>query len=181
MTHQGSTKALLLTLGLGAFTLGLTGCGSERLVGATAVDPRQISGAIDEVSPTLLGNPTADMTLARSVAIDGAVGGVIAVGRIRVTFPAGAFSGVRTITVVDASAAFVDCHLYPEGLTFSVPVSLELDLAGTAADALDATVFWYDPETATWVDIDGDYVEGGHTVVTRLAHFSSYRGNRAGW
>jgi hypothetical protein len=116
-----------------------------------------------------------------SFTVDGSVGAELVVGRFTLLIPAGAFEGSRQITVEDANNGFVECHLYPEGLQFDVPVTLTMDLSGSSADRTDATIYWLDKRADFWVDLGGTYVTADHKVWVKLAHFSEYRGGRAGW
>lgn len=123
--------------------------------------------------------PTGPMTV--SQVIDGSVGGQITLGRFTLTIPAGAFSGTRPITVEDPNNGYLECHLYPEGATFDVPVFLTIDLVSTALDVSDATIYWFDPQSGEWLDQRAAYSSGEHKVTASLHHFSAYRGGRAGW
>lgn len=117
-----------------------------------------------------------------SATIDGAQGGVITNGRYRLIFPAGAFPGTQTITIEDPCNGYVECHLYPEGLTFAKQVKLQVSLIGTTGmGEHGATIYWYDPVAGSWVDIGGSYAAPVQSVVARLDHFSIYRSGRAGW
>lgn len=117
-----------------------------------------------------------------SATIDGSRGGSITNGRYRLIFPAGAFPGTQTITIEDPGNGYVECHLYPEGLTFAKQVILQVSLLGTTGmGEHGATIYWYDPVAGSWVDIDGSYVAPTQSVVARLDHFSIYRSGRAGW
>jgi hypothetical protein len=116
--------------------------------------------------------------------IDGSVGGTVQVGRYTLVFPPGAFLGTQTITVSESLAPYVGCKLGPEGLQFKVPVTLKMNLQGSSIDDAAATIFWLNNAMGggtTWVNIGGSYDAQNHTVVTLLAHFSEYRGGRAGW
>jgi len=121
------------------------------------------------------------VALSTSADVDGAVGGTLSVGRITLTFAPGAFSGTKTITIYDTSNGGVSCQLYPEGLQFSQPVTLQMQLVGTSLDDSTATVDWFNPNAGSWVGIGGNYQSPDHSVVANLQHFSTYRGSRAGW
>jgi len=117
-----------------------------------------------------------------SATIDGSRGGVITNGRYRLHFPAGAFAGTQTITIEDPANGYVECHLYPEGLTFDKQITLQVNLLGTTGMGEHAaTIYWYDPVAGSWVDIGGAYVAPAQSVVAKLDHFSIYRSGRAGW
>jgi hypothetical protein len=122
-----------------------------------------------------------------SASINGAVGGTVTCGRFTLTFAPGAFSGVQTITILDTTAPYVECRLLPEGLPFSAPVTLAIDLKGTTGPDSNLSVFWYDPAAPAlmpWVDVGGQYNISKKTLTTVLAHFSTYRPGslgRAGW
>lgn len=164
---MGSIGKLARTgiLGAGALVAWIgVGCGDDR-ARTDILDPPPSS----QEEPTVV-----------SQVIDGAVGGVITNGRYIVRLSPGAFTGQRTIEVVDPHAEDLRCVLYPEGLYFDAPVSVEIDLTGTGADVPGMTVEWWDPVGEAWVDMGGQYVAPEHSVVCPLEHFSAYR-PRAGW
>lgn len=186
----------------------LGGCGIESNLdplnpAPPASDGQFFRDADDAAAPMVLGDkkpkgpkggstpeaPEAESTVAPaddshsvSAIIDGSRGGTVTNGRYRLVFPAGAFEGTETITIEDANNGYVECHLYPEGLTFSKPVTLQMSLMGTTGIGdSQATVYWHDPIAGTWVDIGGSYVAPAQSVVAYLEHFSEYRSGRAGW
>jgi hypothetical protein len=117
-----------------------------------------------------------------SVKIDGALGGVVSNDRITLVIPPGAFAGSRVISLdVQNANGFIECHLFPEGLKFDRPVVLSMSLLNTTGDQQGSTIYWYDPDTGTWVDMQGSYLAPAHGVVASLQHFSTYRAGRAGW
>ena len=89
------------------------------------------------------------------------------------TIPPGAFQGTKTITLQCASGNQLEVVCLPEGLQFSIPVRLEMNVAGTEVDAANATIYWYDPTHNTWVDMHGTYQSGKHAVTAQLPHFST--------
>jgi hypothetical protein len=111
--------------------------------------------------------------------INGSTGGTIENGRFSVTFAPGAFSGSRRIELIDSTDEYLECQLFPEGIYFTAPVVLTVDLEGTNGDDQSTTVYWNDDDT--WVDVGSWYSSGEHTVSTDLDHFSEYRPGRAGW
>lgn len=126
-------------------------------------------------APAAAASPTA-------ITVDGAAGAVLTAGRFRLTIPPGAFEGTRTIRLEPGTGTYIECRLYPEGLTFDVPVTLSMDLDGTTgATDRDATIYWHDPVAGSWVDIGGTYTSADRSVSAPLEHFSDYRAGRAGW
>jgi hypothetical protein len=72
------------------------------------------------------------------------------------------------------------CELEPHGITFLVPVQLEMDLSGLDwAPYTDWTDYWLNEETGLWERQTGIF--GGDKIVDSLSHFSSYVAGRAGW
>ena len=200
--HQISRRALAFS---GLFTLGLAlilgGCAGDRS-SSTGSAPASPADAIffvdssarvcpeaqgkggtkgstggDDGTATFAGASAPSVT----VTIDGSKGGSLALGRYSLTVPAGAFPGTENITLEVANNGYVECHLYPEGLTFDVPVLLTMDLQATVGNDRGATIFWHDTTTDTWVDQSGVYRLLDKTVTAELHHFSDYRAGRAGW
>ena len=208
MSRSSLKRAAIAAAAILVSLLALGGCGSESNLdplnpAPPAADGQFFRNASDAALPLVLGQgngkapkggatpevPEAESEIAAaagahsvSATIDGAVGGVVTNGRYRLVFPAGAFEGTETITIEDANNGYVECHLYPEGLTFSKRVMLQMSLRGTTGIGdSQATVYWHDPVAGTWVDIDGSYVAPAQSVVAFLEHFSDYRSGRAGW
>lgn len=123
-------------------------------------------------------------TTASSGEIDGSVGGTVRSGRWTVVIPAGAFSGVGSVTVTSADNKSVVCDLdiKPGNLNkFSVPVELIFSTSGLDVDPATFTIYWYDSETKKWVDVHGTGDRGKQTVTALLDHFPIYCTGRAGW
>jgi hypothetical protein len=120
-------------------------------------------------------------SLTRSALIDGGKGGTLSVGRWRVLVPAGAYSGIGTITVTvpDTSVAKCDLFISPSSLNnFQEKVDLRYRWT-SADDAKTHDMRWWNPTTKTWVVIES-WPEGSE-VCAPLRHFSSYWSGKAGW
>ena len=165
-----------LAFGIMAATLIVSGCSSDRQGNPLA--PAGSNPDLRQPSPTTL---DAGGIISRSKDIDGAVGGTVGNGRFSLTIPAGAFVGTRTISVQVSAHGPLQVVCQPEGLVFSVPASLTLNVAGTGIDASNATIFWWNPTTLAWVDMGGVYQSGKHQVTAAIPHFSTYKGGRSGW
>jgi hypothetical protein len=198
MTRHARTTVKLLALTAVALVLGLAGCGTDRSVApptqAMGIDGGQWAQATaapgTNPSAKGTGNGNAwgagerNRDFSVSIPIDGAVGGVVSLGRCTLTLPPGAFEGTQTITMECDDAGGLECRLYPEGLQFSQPVQLTMLLLGAPIDGPGATIYWWDPMAGSWVDMMGTYNPKGHTVTADLHHFSTYspgKGGRAGW
>jgi hypothetical protein len=200
MRHTPSTILLGLMICLSLSLLVLAGCSSDRtqnpatpsqspaepewLTVNGAWEPQAVAlGAVkaNAKSGSQAGNPPSTPPGHRSAEIDGAVGGTVTEGRFTLYFPPGSFVGTQLITINDQSGPYIECDLEPEGLQFSAPVTLTVDLAGINGEIGSISVFWYNPDTTNWYDINGAYDLNSHTVSATLAHFSLYRSGRAGW
>jgi hypothetical protein len=198
MAGRTFTIHRLLTLAVVSFLLLAGGCSTDRSAapGSPILSSDQdiwvrdlASGGVGPLAqgvkpPT--GGSTAGSVAAASalslVNIDGAVGGIVSNDRITVQFPPGAFPGKRNISLDSRNVdGFIECHLFPEGLTFDKPVLLSMSLLNTTGDMQGTTIYWYDPATGTWVDMLGAYDPSTHGVVAKLGHFSTYRAGRSGW
>lgn len=198
MTLRTPATHGLLTLMVASALLGAGGCGTDRQAapGSPVVSADQDIWVRDLASiglaplaqgqkPPSGSGPAADATgvnAPSSARIEGEVGGFVSNDRITVVFPPGAFRGSRVISLdVQNTNGYIECHLFPEGLTFDLPVDLSMSLLNSTGDSQSTTVYWYDPDTDTWVDMQGAYDPSAHDVVAKLHHFSTYRAGRAGW
>ena len=118
-------------------------------------------------------------------------------GRFRLAVPPGAFPGKGTIsmTMEDSTVMVVDVEITPTDLNdFTVPVSLALDTSGADVTTDTVSIYWYDPENKTWVEMscDKDLSDDPEVqdpilttetrgLLTNLSHFSRYSGGKAGW
>jgi hypothetical protein len=135
--------------------------------------------------------------LVTSAEIDGSVGGRMQCGRFRLAVPAGAFEGKGTVTMTmeDETVMVVDVEITPVELNqFEIPISLALDTSGADVSTDVVSIYWYDPENKTWVEMscDKDLSNDPEVqdpllqtetrgLVTTLSHFSRYSGGKAGW
>jgi hypothetical protein len=171
-----ATSRLFVFVAVG-LVLGLAGCGADGRLTAPAPGQGTVQAGVNPV----VQKSDSPKVNTISVPIDGAIGGVVAIGHSILTISPGAFVGTKTITMECDNASGKECRLYPEGLQFSRPVQLTIKLRGSAIDGPGATIYWWDPMAGLWVDIMGTYDANGHTVTADLQHFSVYRGGRAGW
>jgi hypothetical protein len=121
--------------------------------------------------------------LSSSAGINGLVGGSVTCGRFRVRLPAGAFSGVGTVTmtVADTGTAVVALSISPSNLNnFKIPAALSYDPTGLGLTD-PVVIYWYDTQRKVWVSLatSVDLATGLPTVL--LTHFSSYGAGKAGW
>jgi hypothetical protein len=164
--------------------------------GHNPVQPKAEEGAYTNpvfVSvPTLSGAKSGTQSVLSSTTdIDGAVGGVLTVGRFTVSVPGGAFAGTAQITITVPDPSLVTCTLdiSPASANgFLVPVTLTADCSGAAnVDLQDCGTLWYDTGSNVWRTVGGSSVDTlNHTVTASLPHFSTYGvadllEGRAGW
>ncbi len=117
--------------------------------------------------------------------LDGALGGVLHVGRFTVDVPVDAFSGTATVTVSIPDSLVVLCDLSISPLPangFKVPVKLTANLSSAdLTDASTCTMYWYDPNRLTWCNMLSKSRTSGTLVTTSLDHFSRYAAGKTGW
>jgi hypothetical protein len=206
MTRQ--IRLALSVLALACLCIFVIGCGSDRVTSAApglmadslsmgdqpalqqgvALGAKSKASSSGTTSVSSLATPRGTATCVSSVSaeasvtqlISAAAGGEIRNGRYRVVFPAGALGADTNITVHDLGNGCVMCELLPHGITFKVPVLLEMDLTGLASPtAIDLGIFWYNTTTGLWEDQGATYA--GSVLQVSLGHFSTYAGGRAGW
>jgi hypothetical protein len=136
---------------------------------------------------SLSGAPTLS-SLAGSVSIDGAVGGLVSVGRFTLVIPPGAFEGLATVSITVPDSAEVLCQLGidpPTANHFAVPVTLRSDCSGTnALVASQLMQLWFDEDAGVWRQVPGSTSDVVNLdVVAPLWHFSDYgvTEGKAGW
>lgn len=116
--------------------------------------------------------------------VNGALGGTVRSGRWTVVVPAGAFSGVGTITLSypDRKDFLCDIDIKPGSLNgFLVPVELSYSTQGLNVDPTTFTIYWRDRVANKWVDMHGTGDSGKQVVTVLLSHFSTYAAGKAGW
>jgi hypothetical protein len=177
---------LLLTLAAG---LAIFGCARTQL---STGPPSGSQPVFVTVPPDHLGSPDSGLgSLGSSgsedprgkATISASKGGKLKVGRFELVFAPGALAQDTEITIVDVtnSSGFVQCQLYPEGLVFLAPVTLEADFSDLE-DPSGYSMYWRVPTSMTgnrWIDVGGESTEDG--VITTLEHFSDYAPGKAGW
>lgn len=118
--------------------------------------------------------------------IDGAVGGTVQCGRVRVVVPPGAFYGKADVTVYvpDGTTLACDLSISPASANgFAAPVRLEMDASGSTVDG-GLLVGYFDPALGKWTRVPASYEEARtRTVRASLWHFSKYGAipGKAGW
>lgn len=127
----------------------------------------------------------------KAVKIDGAVGGVVKLGRFTATVPAGAFRGNATIilTVPEPSAKICQLEITPNSNnTFAAPVILSAKVNDAGVDKKHRlAILYFDPVTETWTEVPGSSLDPDSGEVSApLYHFSIYGvgdplSGRSGW
>ena len=128
------------------------------------------------------------VSLTESQSIDGAVGGLVSVGRFTLLIPAGAFQGVAQVSISVPDSGVVQCDLSidpPSANHFAVPVTLRSHCSGTSAVVPNRLLqLWFDEQRGLWVPVPGATSDmATFDVVAPLMHFSAYGivGGKAGW
>lgn len=134
-------------------------------------------GGIAE-SPNLGDKAEADIVAADGGEIELADAG------IKINFPAGSLRDDETITAEIVSKTALPeaaklagnvLELGPDGLTFAMPVELEIELpAGSVpANAETVKLVWLDQDKKEWVELPENKYEGG-VVTAKTQHFSTF-------
>ncbi len=169
--------------GLLSGTLGRTTQLVGGVVNTLLEAPAKLLSTVGKVTVALLRGtpPNGDTRRAVMVPIDGSTGGVARVGRFTVTVPAGAWSGMGTVSIQVPNPDVVQCELDVTGVpnAFARLVTLEVDTRQTGAS--DPGVVWFDPGTGKWYLLAASGSRESQTVTLR--HFSKYGcvGGKAGW
>ncbi|MEZ4652392.1 MAG: hypothetical protein R3E12_02000 [Candidatus Eisenbacteria bacterium] len=110
------------------------------------------------------------------------LGGEIDTGRYTLIVPPGALPSAALYTVDYKNAGIIEVELGPHGAQFNAPVTLRIDLTGTTASPNDdITLYWWDEDSFSWVDVGGTWDPATMTLTTQLDHFCTFRPGRAGW
>jgi hypothetical protein len=94
--------------------------------------------------------------LSVTASIHGAAGGRLVCGNYVLTFPAGAFEGVGSVTMTlpDSTLMLCDLDVAPASLNaFLKPVDLALHTTGTDADLDSLQVYWWDEENSVQKEV----------------------------
>jgi hypothetical protein len=172
------------------FVMGCSTSPTAPVVGPTALSPDAVPTPEHgrAASPDAAGAPGEPGSIAVGRPVDGSAGGVVVLGRFRVTVPPGAFDGRATITVVVPDPASFSCSLAidpPQVSPFRVPVVLEIDCRGAGVlGASNLALASWDPELGAWRLLESSRFDGTtSTVQGSLDSFSQYQvvDTRAGW
>ncbi|MCA9729489.1 MAG: hypothetical protein R3E12_19845 [Candidatus Eisenbacteria bacterium] len=183
--HRVSTVAV----GLLASLWLVSGCAENRevLTSATGGEPefiRDVSSADGpEVGYGGSGSSGGGGTQRAELRVDPAVGGTVVCGRYQLTIPPGALSYETTYRIeYDPRDPELIFDLYPHGAQFHVPVEISVNLSGTTAqDYDDVTLYWFNGDADSWVDVGGVWDSSNARLTCSLSHFSRYGSGRAGW
>jgi hypothetical protein len=166
------------------------GCGSESTVAPQPDEsPRLVAARADGVASQWGGgagggNNNQDGTIRQSAVISAWKGGTLRVGRHKLTFAPRALLRDTEITIVDVTAreGHVACELYPEGIVFLGPVTLETDFSDLA-DPSGYSMYWLanDSLIDVWMNVGGNETSDGKGIAVTLHHFSEYAPGKAGW
>lgn len=183
---SGCSKSPLAPSGLGSQSAGSSGFSVLTISpsGAVGFVPAPTGSALSgSLDPSLSG--TSGSGSSSSVGeIDGAKGGKLNCGRYSLTVPAGAFSGVATITMTlaDSTVMLCDLQITPAELNdFQVPVQLSLETHELSVDLSTIGIYWYDPAQLAWVNMLAGSDPTSGTLTANLSHFSKYAAGKAGW
>ncbi len=192
MNREKSTHPLRMLMTVCTLVMAVslgTGLAQAKKVdtGGTAgrVNTNTLTGGTTAAQPVSVSDPPLS-SKSKSVAIDGAKGGSICVGRFTLTVPPGAWygSGTITLSVPDESKLMCDLTISPASLNgFSVPLTLRTKTTGCNTTDSLLPAYW-DPTLATWTHITGGYQDvTSKDTVAPLYHFSRYGTleAKAGW
>lgn len=123
-------------------------------------------------SPVAVDQPASKNCLALADAQEiGPDGGYLSAGPYSLTVPPGALSSTVTITLTQEVCNEWPVRLEPEGLQFTVPVTLAFDAASEPAPE-SMTIAWWNPSTSHWVDQATSH--NGTVASTQISHFSRW-------
>ena len=139
---------------------------------------------LPEGSPDLVGGLLEGVVEAGHVitTVDSEDGGRLEHSIFSVDVPSGAVDASTQFELKVEENAGVRVSLFPEGLQFSRPVKLSMDLSEIVGfEGPGMTVYWWDPAEGEWVNIGGEWDNDTRTLSIELWHFSDYSAGRAGW
>jgi len=198
VTVKPGRKSFLRSAALAALLSALAGCGST-LTGPQTPSNQVQAPADTTLSPPLLSvqqdgstdyvrlegaQTVVALPESTTANIDGNKGGTVGCGRFTVVVPVGAYKGWArvTIKIPDPTIQLCDLSISPGSLNqFAVPVQLTCDIKDCSVDATTLTTYWYDPNSAKWVDMKAATDGSSGTVTASLHHFSQYGTGKAGW
>ncbi|MCB9464481.1 MAG: hypothetical protein H6682_12385 [Candidatus Eisenbacteria bacterium] len=137
---------------------------------------------VDVVGGTTIGVSGEGLDVLLTKTVSARRGGVVQVGRYKLTFPPNALAEDTEITIAqglsnDLSTTF---ELLPHGIQFQEPVTLEVWLGDKLlSPADDVRQYWWDDSSDTYVDMGGTW--SYPTMSTPIEHFSKWKSGRAGW
>ena len=156
------------------------GCSSDEIGSPAPVENGSSLSSPMAVLPEMLPGGTSEMVISK--VIDERTGGIVRNDGIRLVFKPYALEEDTEITIIKhpIDGDKVLFELLPHGIEFRRAVDLTVNLreCGIGPDEV-GTIYWWDPERETWVDLKAEWHDPIATV--RLGHFSRYGGGRAGW
>ena len=166
------------------FALAILGCSGPLPTGPSGNDSTPQTIACTAENPVSLpggfeANP--QWQTVASGTLSPILGGTVAGGRYRVLVPPLALSQSTTISVRQYDPDVLDFELLPHGTQFLLPVTVEVDYAGTSLDPGSPSytgglpvLLWHDDATGIWELVPGvnDPLARKYTVL--LSHFSRY-------
>lgn len=175
MKRIATTRQLkFATLGL-ATALLLAGCGTESTLapqggsfpGNPILLPEAEVAALSPLS-TVGRAPSVEAT------ISAAEGGTLRLGRMTLSFPAGALREDTRISMTLTDRTTLRVELLPHGIHFQKPVTLSADLNGLLLPSTTTVgIAWYNDQANTW-QVMSESPASGRQARALLQHFSSY-------
>lgn len=179
---RGMTYAKRWAIALLAFSI--LGCSRSLPTGPTAADSSPQTIACSAENPVALpggfqSNPSWQTVASRS--LTPLLGGTVQGSRYKVLVPPLALTQTTTISVREYDPNVIDFELLPHGTQFLLPVTVEIDYAGTSLDPASPgytgglpVLLWFNDATGIW-----ELIPGVHDPLTRkytvlLSHFSRY-------
>ena len=104
----------------------------------------------------------------------GPSGGVIAVGRARLTLPPGALTTTVHITATASGADDAVVTFQPSGLQFKKPAALQFDVTGCAVSGDAPDIVYLNDEGVIVERIEAVYSNYWRMVAAPVDHFSAY-------
>lgn len=179
---RAMTHAKRWTIALLAFAI--LGCSRSLPTGPVAGDspPQPIACMAGEVVALPGGfQPTPVWQTVASRTLTPLLGGTVQGSRYKVVVPPLALTQATTISVRQYDPNVIDFELLPHGTQFLLPVTVEIDYAGTSLDPASPSytgglpvLLWFNDSTGIW-----ELIPGVHNPLTKkytvlLSHFSRY-------
>jgi hypothetical protein len=186
-TIRGACVALLgaLIFGCSPMPTGPASGGREATGAPSGTGVKQVRVIAPDPPVSVVPGPSQPQpdTLVRVDPVEGADGGRVEVGYVRLDIPEGAFEGEAQVRILIPDKDKMECHLdiFPASKNqFAEPVTLTFDVEDVE-DPEELAIWLYDETLQDWVQLRTLYHPERKTLKASLTHFSLYRAAKASW